>query len=132
MQFVTGLKCVLCGKEHSTRVPYTCPDCGPTGILDVQYDYAAVRRHLTKKALASRPFDHWRYRELIPVDARTAVPNLVTGWTPLISPVKLARHLGIRTLYLKDDGRNPTGSFKDRPSSVGVAKAVEKRRGSIA
>jgi threonine synthase len=87
---------------------------------------------LSKKALAGRPLDHWRYRELLPVDPRTAVPNLATGWTPIISPTALARHVGIRTLYLKDDGRNPTGSFKDRPSSVGVAKAVEKRRRSIA
>ncbi len=131
MPFVTGLKCVSCGRLYGTRVPYTCPRCGLTGILDVQYDYAAVRRRLTRRALARRPQTHWRYAELIPVAARN-VPNLAVGWTPITETPALAKHLGIRKLYLKDDGRNPTGSFKDRASSVGVAKALEKRRRTIA
>lgn len=132
MQFVTGLKCVFCGHVYSTRVPYTCPRCGITGILDIQYDYAAICRRLTPKALARRPRTHWRYRELIPVGARAVIPNLAVGWTPITETPALARHLGIRTLYLKDDGRNPTGSFKDRASSVGVARALEKRAKVIA
>ena len=132
MQYVTGLRCVLCGKRHGTRVPYTCPDCGPTGILDVEYDYDGIRRRLTKQALPRRPLNHWRYQELLPVNPRTPVPHLAPGWTPIMSTAALARHLGIRTLYLKDDGRNPTGSFKDRASSVGVVKALEKRRKAVA
>ncbi|HKZ52982.1 MAG TPA: threonine synthase [Candidatus Acidoferrales bacterium] len=132
MQFVTGLKCVCCDRVFSTRVPYTCPRCGITGILDVQYDYAAIRRRLTWKALAKRALTHWRYGELIPVSARAVRPNLAVGWTPVVQSSALAKHLGIRTLYLKDDGRNPTGSFKDRASSVGVTLALEKRRKVIA
>jgi len=132
MQFVTGLKCVCCDRVFSTRVPYTCPRCGVTGILDVQYDYVAIRRRLTRKALAKRALTHWRYGELIPVSARAVRPNLAVGWTPVVQSSALAKHLGIRTLYLKDDGRNPTGSFKDRASSVGVTLALEKRRKVIA
>jgi threonine synthase len=132
MSFVTGLKCVFCGRVHSTRVPYTCPRCGLSGILDVQYDYAAIRRRLRRKVLAKRALTHWRYRELLPVSARAVLPPLAVGWTPITPAPPLAAHLGIRTLYLKDDSRNPTGSFKDRASSVGVALALGKRRKVIA
>ena len=75
---------------------------------------------------------HWRYRELLPIGADAALPALAVGWTPLTPAATLARHLGVRTLWLKDDGRNATGSLKDRASSVGVVKAREKRRKIIA
>ena len=133
MNFVTGLKCVFCGTVHSTRVPYTCPRCGIAGILDVQYDYRAIARRLTRRRLAGRfEQSHWRYRELLPIGANAALPALSVGWTPLTPAAPLARHLGVRTLFLKDDGRNATGSLKDRASSVGVVKAREKRRKIIA
>ena len=66
MPFLFRLQCVGCGRQYSTRVPYTCPACGITGILDAQYDYAAVRRVLSRKVLARRS-EHslWRYRELL-------------------------------------------------------------------
>ena len=133
MNFVTGLKCVFCGTVYSTRVAYTCPRCGIAGILDVEFDYAAIGRRLTRRRLAGR-FDqsHWRYRELLPIGADAALPALAVGWTPLTAAASLARHLGVRTLFLKDDGRNATGSLKDRASSVGVVKAREKRRKIIA
>ena len=133
MNFVTGLKCVFCGTVYSTRVAYTCPRCGIAGILDVEFDYAAIGRRLTRRRLAGR-FDqsHWRYRELLPIGADAALPALTVGWTPLTPAAALARHLGVRTLFLKDDGRNATGSLKDRASSVGVVKAREKRRKIIA
>jgi threonine synthase len=133
VNFVTGLKCVFCGTVHSTRVPYTCPRCGISGILDVEFDYPAIARRLTRRRLASRSEQsHWRYRELLPIGAEAALPALAVGWTPLTPAASLARHLGVRTLYLKDDGRNATGSLKDRASSVGVVKAREKRRQIIA
>ena len=133
MNFVTGLKCVFCGTVYSTRVAYTCPRCGIAGILDVEFDYAAIGRRLTRRRLTGR-FDqsHWRYRELLPIGADAALPALAVGWTPLTPAAALARHLGVRTLWLKDDGRNATGSLKDRASSVGVVKAREKRRKIIA
>jgi threonine synthase len=99
----------------------------------VEFDYAAIARRLTRRRLAGRmEQSHWRYRELLPIGAEAAVPALAVGWTPLTPAAPLARHLGVRTLYLKDDGRNATGSLKDRASSVGVVKAREKRRGIIA
>jgi threonine synthase len=114
-------------------VPYTCPRCGIAGILDVQYDYRAIARRLTRRRLAGRfEQSHWRYRELLPIGANAALPALSVGWTPLTPAAPLARHLGVRTLFLKDDGRNATGSLKDRASSVGVVKAREKRRQIIA
>ena len=133
MNFVTGLKCVFCGAVHATRVPYTCPRCGISGILDVQFDYAAIARRLTRRRLAGRfAQSHWRYRELLPIGADAALPALSVGWTPLTQAATVARHVGVRTLFLKDDGRNATGSLKDRASSVGVVKAREKRRQIIA
>jgi threonine synthase len=133
VNFVTGLKCVFCGTVHSTRVPYTCTRCGISGILDVQYDYAAIARRLTRRRLAGRSEQsHWRYRELLPIGEHASLPALSVGWTPLTPAASLARHLGVRTLFLKDDGRNATGSLKDRASSVGVVKAREKRNQIIA
>ena len=133
MNFITGLKCVFCGTVHSTRVPYTCPRCGIAGILDVEFDYPAIARRLTRRRLAGRfEQSHWRYRELLPIGADAALPALAVGWTPLTPAAPLARHLGVRTLFLKDDGRNATGSLKDRASSVGVVKAKEKRQKIIA
>jgi threonine synthase len=131
MTFVTGLRCVICGAHYSARVPYTCPKCGIGGILDVEYDYAAVRRAMTRKRLAGRALNHWRYAELLPVNIAKA-PNLAVGWTPVYETKPLAKHVGIRSLYVKDDGRNPTGSLKDRPGSLAVARAVAQKQPVIA
>jgi len=102
-------------------------------MLDVQYDYPAIAKRLTRRSLAQRPdHAHWRYRELLPIRKDAVLPSLPVGWTPVVQAASLARHLGLRTLYLKDDGRNPTGSLKDRASAVGVVKAREKRQKIIA
>ncbi len=133
VSFVRGLKCVFCGAGYSTRVPYTCPRCGLTGTLDVEYDYAAIRGRLTRRTLAARRETcHWRYQELLPVRPSAAWSRLNVGGTPLLEAPALARHLGVRRLLLKDEGRNPTGSLKDRASAVGVLKALEKRQRIIA
>src|ERR1035441_3701376 len=133
MGLITGLRCTFCGRLYSTRVPYTCPQCGVTGILDVEYDYPAIARALTRRSLAARrEMSHWRYRELLPVRADAKVPDVSVGWTPLTTAPALARHIGIARLFLKDDGRNPSGSLKDRASSVGVVKARERRQTIIA
>jgi len=133
MSFVTGLKCVMCGREYPARAAMTCPACGVTGILDVQYDYAAVRRRLTRRALARRDDPtHWRYRELLPIGAAARLPALAVGGSPLRPAAALARHLGVGSLLLKDDGRNPSASLKDRASAVGAVKAVEARKRVIA
>jgi threonine synthase len=131
--FVQGLKCVFCGAVQPPRGAFTCPHCGISGILDVQYDYEAIGRVLSRKTFSRRAEQsHWRYRELLPVGADSPVPALAVGWTPLTPAAGLARYLGLGSLYLKDDGRNATGSLKDRASSVGVVKARERRRSIIA
>jgi len=99
----------------------------------VQYDYPAIARRLTRRALAKRgERSHWRYRELLPIRAASSVPQLSVGWTPLTLTPALARHVGIARLFLKDDGRNATASLKDRASAIGVVKAREGRRRIIA
>lgn len=105
MRFVTGLRCVFCGRRQTPRTAYTCSTCGITGILDVEYDYAAIARALSRRKLAARrEFTHWRYRELLPVSEGAAVPDVAVGWTPLTAAPALARHIGVRRLYVKDEG----------------------------
>jgi threonine synthase len=122
---VTELVCIACGRAFPPGDLQTCRVCGPAGILDVRYDYDAIRPALTLEALASREASIWRYRELLPVPERVRRPPLQVGWTPIYEAPRLAESIGVRRLFLKDDGRNPTGSFKDRASFVGVMKALE-------
>jgi threonine synthase len=133
MGLVTGLRCVFCGQIYSTRVQYTCPRCGIAGILDVQYDYGAIARVLTRRRMAARlEVSHWRYLEIMPLREDAKLPDLVVGGTPLTPAPALGRHVGVPKLFLKDDGRNATGSLKDRASSVGVARASLQRKKVIA
>jgi threonine synthase len=124
---VKGLKCVVCGREYGVReVLYTCPKCGADGILDVVYDYDLIGQRLTKAMLAQNPErSMWRYVELLPIADKRLIPPLKVGWTPLYRATRLGRAVGLENLYIKDDGRNPTASFKDRASAVGVVKAQE-------
>jgi threonine synthase len=127
MEQVLCLRCMICGQEYDHReVPYTCPSCGPEGILDVVYDYPFIGRRLTKDVLSTNP-DHsiWRYLPLLPLRPETPRCPLQVGWTPLYWAGNLGRDLGCPHLFVKDDGRNPTASFKDRASAVGVSKAME-------
>ena len=127
---VLGMKCVLCGAEYKMdEHPYVCPLHGSEGILDVVYDYAAIGKRLSKRSLAknSNP-SIWRYFPLLPVADPRAVPPLPVGWTPLYPVGRLRKQLGLQDLWIKDDGRNPTASFKDRASAVGVARAQELGR----
>ena len=122
---VAGLRCFVCGTVYENGNLHTCQKCGIQGILDVEYDYDKAGQTLTPSSLRSRPHDHWRYRELLPISPHSKVPHLHVGWTPVYDVPRLAAAVGIRKLFLKDDGRNPTSSFKDRASSVGVVKAQE-------
>jgi len=105
---------------------YTCPVCGVKGILDVVYDYELIGRRLTKESLARNPErSMWRYVDLLPIADKKLIPPLQVAWTPLYHATRLGERLGLTRLYIKDDGRNPTASFKDRASAVGVVKARE-------
>lgn len=137
MSLITQLVCVQCAAIYREGEADTCPRCGPDeGILDVQFDMQRVAETLTRENLAERTKSHWRYRELLPLDGEVASGQWplasTVGWTPIIEAPRLAKELGIRRLRLKDDGRNPSGSFKDRPSSVGVARALQLKAKAIA
>lgn len=122
-ELVRGLKCRLCGKTYEKAALNFCTeDFGP---LEVEYDYEAVARVFDRKRLESRPFNMWRYRELLPIDGEPTVGRQVGG-TPLVKADRLARVLGVRELYIKNDAVNhPTLSFKDRVVAVALSKAVE-------
>ena len=122
---LTELVCIVCGRSHPPGDHQTCRVCGPEGILDVRYDYDAITLVLTLDELAQREYTIWRYRELLPVPDGVRRPPLHVGWTPIYEVPRLAETVGVRRLFLKDEGRNPTSSFKDRASAVGVAKALE-------
>src|SRR5262245_53892501 len=125
MNNVTGFKCVECARSFSpSEIEYVCPDCG--GNLDVIYDYERISKHLSKTSLAAdRNFTIWRYRALLPVEDVSLAPPLAVGWTPVYDCPRLAAEFGVKRLLIKDDGRNPTASFKDRPSALAVVKARE-------
>ena len=128
MDNVLNLKCLICGKEYQPdEIDYICPDHGDEGIVDVQYDYEQISKHLSKDKLAnSKNGTIWRYKPLLPVKPDTEVPPLTVGWTPLYRADRLAENLGLKHLWIKDDGRLPTASFKDRASAIAVVKAREK------
>jgi threonine synthase len=123
MTFVNGLKCRECGREYPKQPVAGCEDC--FGPLEVDYDYEAISRVLTREVIAARSKNLWRYRELLPIDGEPTV-GLASGATPLIRADRLARVLGIRDLYIKNDSVNsPTLSFKDRVTAVAINKALE-------
>lgn len=127
MEHVLSLKCTICGAEyHADEVAYVCPNHGDDGNLDVQYDYDVIASQLSRKRLATNPDRSiWRYKPLIAVEPTSPVPPLHVGGTPLYAAPRLAALLGLRHVWVKDDGVNPTASFKDRASAVAVVKARE-------
>ena len=124
MRNVKYAQCVKCGKIYEATPNLTNGQCG--GILDIIYDYDYIKTVLTKEKLAARRDNSmWRYRELLPVEEDTPNTPLRVGWSPLYEADILAKQLGIKKLYVKDDGINPTASLKDRASAMAVAKARE-------
>lgn len=127
MDRITGYRCTVCGREY----PYgpelmTCPHCGEKGILDIVFDYAKIKKSFNRESLAAdRDNSMWRYRALMPLKGDGLSKFLRVGWTPLYESLRLGDLMGIKKLYIKDDGLNPTASLKDRASGVAVAKALE-------
>jgi threonine synthase len=121
--FVRGLKCRLCGKTYPKKPLNYCED--DFGPLEVDYDYDAIRAAIHRRKIELRPFNMWRYRELLPIDGEPTVGPLVGG-TPLVKASRLAEALGVDNLWIKNDAVNfPTLSFKDRVVSVALSKARE-------
>lgn len=130
MDQVIGLQCILCGRQYAVEeAPYTCPHCGDAGILDVLYDYDVVRSRLDRHLLARNPErTMWRYTPLLPVTEVQLASPLTVGWTPLYRAPRLAEAMGTPCLdlWIKDDGRNPSASLKDRASAIAVVRAQEE------
>jgi threonine synthase len=125
---ISNLKCVICGREYSPeQVDYICPDHGTEGILDVQYDYDHIQKNISKASLLQNPDRTiWRYKPLLPVNPTSPVPPLAVGGTPLYDAVNLSQKLGLKRIWVKDDGLQPTASFKDRASAIAIVKGREK------
>ena len=129
---VLGLSCLLCDKVYSTdEVEYVCPRHDGAATLSVLYDYEYLAGSIGPERLASDPDRSiWRYRRLLPVDPRSRPPPLAVGGTPLLPAEVLGKGLGVR-LWIKDEGRQPTASLKDRASALAVLKARERGAGVI-
>src|SRR3990167_1303224 len=100
MSFMKGLKCRECGREYPKEALFVCEFC--FGSLEVDYDYASIKKKLTRELISSRPKDLWRYRELLPLDSKPQ-DGLYSGFTPLIRATNLAKALKVDELYIKDD-----------------------------
>lgn len=123
MPFVKHLKCSRCGTIYSLEdKPVMCKH-RDLGRLDIIYDYEALKNSVSKEELAKRPFNLWRYYEFTPLPDKKYIVSLGEGGTPLIKANRLAEKLGLKNLYLKDETRNPTGSFKDRCMAVSISMA---------
>ena len=127
MSKFTGYRCSICGTEYLPgQVTYTCPKDG--GNLDIEMDYEAIKKKYHYEDITSRgDFSLWRYEPLLPVSEPKgdATPLHLAGWTPVFKLPRLADKLGLKHLWLKDESRNPSASFKDRASAILVARAQE-------
>lgn len=120
---VKKLVCSRCKREYALdEKPVMCLN-KDMGRLDIYYDYSEISKTLSKEVLSKRPFNMWRYRELLPIPSEEYIVSLGEGGTPLLKAHRLEDKLGLKNLYLKDETRNPTGSFKDRAMSVSVSMA---------
>ncbi|MGD9288571.1 MAG: threonine synthase [Desulfobacterales bacterium] len=128
MENILNLKCLVCGRQYQPdAVEYVCPDHGDEGVLDVEYDFDFIRRQVSRESLAdATDLSIWRYKPLLPVRPDAKVSPLAVGRTPLYDAPRLALKLGLKAVWIKDDGLLPTASLKDRASAVAVVKALEK------
>ena len=128
MTNIKYLVCVVCGKKYETDADRLTCTCG--GMLDVVYDYKYIAENTSKEYYESCKIDSmWRYQHFLPVNQDEPVQsNLRVGLTPLYHSESLRKKLGIRDFVIKDDGRNPTASLKDRASAIGVYKARECKK----
>src|SRR5688572_5817710 len=122
MSFVSHVECTVCGQRHDAkRLLTVCEQCGQ--MLAVRYDLERVAASVTKDALSTRPPGMYRFRELTPLDDGEEPITLGEGGTPLLALPRLGAHLGLRRLWAKDEGQNPTGSFKARGLGMAITRA---------
>jgi threonine synthase len=117
-------KCINCGSEYGIdEIVYFCRKCGD--LLEIKYEPGELAGAVSKSDWRNVPLSVWRYRGFMPISDTTKIVSLNEGGTGLHLCKRLAKRLGIRQLYVKNEGENPTGSFKDRGMTVGVTKAVD-------
>ena len=122
--YLTHLECTNCGATHSAdQLIRLCTECGK--VLYARYDLDAARRDTDRDALAERRSDMWRYFETMPVLDEQYIVSLGEGMTPILDAPRLADTIGATNLVIKDEGQNPTGTFKSRGLSAAVSKAKE-------
>lgn len=128
---LTHLECTACGKTHaSDQLQTVCTACGK--VLYARYDLASAAKEMTPEALASRPWNLWRYFEISPVSDPDHALTLGEGGTPLLEAAALGREFGLDRLLVKEEGLNPTGSFKARGLGMAVSRARELGASSLA
>jgi len=126
----SGLKCTFCGKEYAPETHVTtCTHCG--GILEAVYDLEKMRNKVTSMDLEHRTPGVWKYFEFLPLSSKSHIVSLGEGGTFLHRCERLAKRIGLRSLYLKDETTNPTGAFIDRGTTVEVSKVSEFRLESV-
>lgn len=124
MNKVTHQECINCGTKYDVNeIVYFCKKCGD--LLEVKYDFEKLSRKLEKSNWRNVPLSVWRYKDFMPIDDISKIVSLNEGGTGLHSCHHLGKRLGLLQLYVKNEGENPTGSFKDRGMTVGVSKAIE-------
>ncbi|MHA1763824.1 MAG: threonine synthase [Promethearchaeota archaeon] len=117
------LKCTKCGKEYSATEIHRLCECGK--VLFPVYDLEKAKETLSKNTMERRRYDIWRMMEIMPVKNPAFCYTLGEGWTPILHLKNLGEELGLKNLFLKDEGLNPTGTFKSRGLCAAVSKAVE-------
>ena len=128
---LTHLECTNCGATYpSDRLMTTCPACAK--VLFARYDLVTAASRMTAESLATRPWDMRRYTEILPIQEPRSAPSLGEGGTPLHEAPRLGRSFGYESLLIKDEGLNPTGSFKARGLAMAVARARELGASTVA
>ncbi len=126
--YAERLRCTKCGREYDLKRLFTC-DCG--GVLTVEYDFGSLMKDVEKRGFGKGPTLISRYHWLLPVSNPKKAQSLGEGGTPLLKCRRLSERMGLKELYIKDDSRNPSGSFKDRAISVGTSIAVEEKVNTV-
>jgi len=132
MRNVKAAVCIKCGAEFEAgKDTYTCNKCG--GILEIVLDYDYIKTQISlKKFAGKKELSMWRYMEFLPIEEGSKLGPLRVGWSPLYKASALGETLGLKNLYIKDDGINPTSSLKDRASAIAAARALHSGKDTVA
>ncbi|MBD3171487.1 threonine synthase [Candidatus Bathyarchaeota archaeon] len=131
MSYYTHLECTACSETHvAGEVQTVCKKCGKP--LFAKYDLEKIKESLTRRDLVGREASMWRYFELLPVKDRRNIVSLGEGWTPLTNVPRLGKEIGLKNLWIKDEGIIPTGTFKARGLGMAISKAKELGIKSVA